>query len=37
MLSRPSFCGGSSQLGTLSKAGMQIVEDAIRIHLGLAK
>lgn len=26
-----------SQLGTLNKADMQAVEDAIRIHLGLAK
>ena len=26
-----------SQLGTLSKADMQAVEDAIRVHLGLAK
>ena len=26
-----------SQLGTVSKAGMQAVEDAIRVHLGLAK
>ena len=26
-----------SQLGTVSKADMQAVEDAIRVHLGLAK
>ena len=26
-----------SQLGTVSKADMQSVEDAIRVHLGLAK
>jgi mRNA interferase MazF len=26
-----------SQLGTASKADMQAVEDAIRVHLGLAK
>lgn len=26
-----------SQLGTLNKADMQAVEDAIRVHLGLAK
>jgi len=26
-----------SQLGTVSKADMQVVEDAIRVHLGLAK
>ena len=27
----------TSQLGTVSKADMQAVEDAIRVHLGLAK
>ena len=26
-----------SQLGTVSKADMQVVEDALRVHLGLAK
>jgi mRNA interferase MazF len=26
-----------SQLGTVSKADMQLVEDALRVHLGLAK
>jgi len=26
-----------SQLGSVSKADMQAVEDAIRVHLGLAK
>jgi mRNA interferase MazF len=26
-----------SQLGTVSKADMQAIEDAIRVHLGLAK